>query len=188
MRPNPVVPSLLALLSVATCRQAPAPAPAPPAPTAVESAALGLRFAALPEGIRLAANDADRLAFDAISDGVPGSLVVTVAPVPADGADLPGEAKAFGAAAVAAGGKFFGGNQLVTPYGDAYTARALVDAGAVEERRVFLLHPDDSFRLVTFVLRYPPGETAAANARLRQMLDLLAALEPFAGPAPTATG
>jgi hypothetical protein len=114
--------------------------------------------------------------------------VVSVDPEVVEGADLAGKAKAFGDAAVAAGGKFFGGNQLVTPYGAAYTARALVDGGAVEERRFFLLHPDGSARLVLFVLRYPPGETAAANARLRQTLDLLAALEPFEGPAPTAPG
>jgi hypothetical protein len=51
------------------------------------------------------------------------------------------------------------------------------------ERRVFLVHPGDPDRLVTFVLRYPPSEAEAANARLRQTLDLLAALEPLAPPA-----
>jgi hypothetical protein len=182
--------AVLILLAVASgCRRASAPpaasGAAPPAAAAVENAALGLRFTALPEGVRVATNEGDRLVFDALSDGVPGNLDVTVAAAPdSGGINLLAEAKAFGEAAQAAGGRFFGGNELVTPYGAAYTVRTLVAGGTVEERRVYLLHPAGGERLVTLALRYPPGDSVAASARMKQVLGLLEALEPLAAPSP----
>ena len=94
-------------------------------------------------------------------------------------------------AAAAPGGKFFGGNEMVTPTGPAYAARALVDGGAVEERRIFLLHPADGDRLLTLALRYPPSTQEVASSRFQQLIELLSGLEPLpasdaAAPGPPA--
>jgi len=178
--------ALVGLVGAGCDRTAPAPAPAPPAPRAVENAVLELAVRPLPAGFEVAENAGDRLRFDAVSDGIPGSLVVTVGPPNPSGVNLPGEAKLWGDQMSAAGGRFFGGNQLVTPYGSAFTVRALVDGGASEERRVYLLHPGGGDRLVVLALRYPPGDAGAANARLRQLLDFLGALEAFRDPGATA--
>jgi len=62
--------------------------------------------------------------------------------------------------------------------------RALVDGGATEERRIYLLHPGAGDRLVTLSLRYPPSQPEAARDRLQQLMDLLASLEPLAAPGP----
>ena len=169
---------LLALVAPA-CRPKPAAPPPAAAPEAVENAALELAFRPLPAGFKVADNAGERLSFDAFADGVPGTVTVTVgAPTPS-GYNLVAEAKGWGEqASAAAGGRFFGGNELVTPFGVAYTARALVEGGATEERRLFLLHPGGGDRLVTFVLRYPPGPPEAARDRLQQLMDLLASLEP----------
>ena len=182
------IPCRLAMVSlcvtaVAGCSK-PAPPPAPPEPKAVENAQLELAVRPLPPGFEVAENAGDRLSFDALADGIPGSLAVTVGPPTPAGINLPAEAKSWGdAMAAAPGGRFFGGNQLVTPYGAAFPVRALVDGGATGERRVYLLHPGGGDRLVVLALRYPPGDAGAANARLKQLLDFLGALENFRAPA-----
>jgi hypothetical protein len=180
------LPALLALaasgLALSGCRARP-PAAATSEPKAVENATLGLAIRPLPPGFEVAENAGDRLRFDATLDGVPGSAAIAVGPPEPAGINLVAESKAWGeAAARAPGGKFFGGNQLVTPTGDAYTVRALVDGGQTEERRVFMLHPGGGDRLLTLTLRYPPGDATVANGRLRQLIDLLGALEPFSDP------
>lgn len=165
-------------LALGACSRAAPPAAAESEPKAVENAELELEVAPLPAGIEVAENRGDQLTFDAVSDGVPGTLTVTVAPPAPAGVDLVAVVKKYGAdSAAAAGGKFFGGNELVVPSGSAYTARALVDGGTVEERRVFLLHPGGGDRLVTISLRYPPGDVGASRARMQQTMAFLEALK-----------
>jgi hypothetical protein len=170
--------ALSAGLALTGCRRQAPTAAAENEPKAVENAELELTVAPLPAGIEVAENRGEKLTFDAVSDGVPGTLTVTVSPPDPSGVNLVAETKRFGAeATAAAGGKFFGGNELVTPSGSAFTARALVDGGTVEERRVFLLHPGGGDRLVTISLRYPPGDVGASRARMQQTMDFLAALQ-----------
>ena len=175
---------VLAVLALPACGERPSP-PAQDEPKAVENARLELAVRPLPPGFEVAENAGDRLRFDAVSDGVPGTATVTVGAPSPGGHNLVAEAKSWGEGAGAApGGKFLGGNELVTPWGVAYTARALVDGGATEERRIFLLHPGGGDRLVTIALRYPPGPTEAARDRLQQLIDLLSSLEALPAPAP----
>lgn len=176
---------LVALAIAVACGPRPPATTREAAPRVVENADLGLAVRPVPAGFEVAENAGSRLVFDAVADGVPGSLAITVgAPVPA-GVNLAETAKQFGAAAAAVpAGKFFGGNELVTPLGTAYTVRVLVDGGTVEEREVFLLHPGDRDRLVTLALRYPPGDANAARARMQQVIDLLGALQAFASVPP----
>jgi len=172
--------ALLALV-VAACG-GPAPEVAAPAALPVENAALGLRLTGLPEGVAVAVNQGERLILDAPSGAVLGTATIALQATASASVNLVAEARAFGEAAAAEeGGKFFGGNELVTPFGTAYTVRALVDRGLVEERVVFLLHPDGSGRLVVVRLRYPPGDGDAVRARMTQAMELVGALEPLAG-------
>jgi len=168
----------LALLAASACSK---PA-APPAPsggtTAVESATLGVKLTELPEGFSNPRELGGALELLADLNGTRGTVTLRILERPG-GVSLVEEVKGFGASASAAGGTFYGGNELVTPYGAAYTARAAVDNGTAEERRVFLLHPDGSQRLLVVNLHYPPGDAEVARGRLQQMLALLAALEPL---------
>jgi len=64
--------------------------------------------------------------------------------------------------------------------------RATVEGGAVEERRILMVHPSDADRLLTVALTYPPGDNEGARRRLQLMLELVTALEPL-GAAPAAS-
>jgi len=172
---------LLPLLFTGCGAQEPA---APPTPVRVESAALGIAFTELPAGVTVARNDGGVLELAAADEAGAGRLTVTVGPDRDLSINLIEEAKAFGAQAEAGGGKFFGGNELVTPYGSAYTVRATLAGGAVEERRILMVHPSDADRLLTLALAYPPGDSEGARRRLQQMLELVTVLEPL-GAAPT---
>jgi hypothetical protein len=172
----------LALTVAAACGPSQPPA-TPPAATGIESAALGLRLTSLPEGFSLTLDQADRIVFDAPAGALKGTATIELGATSSSAVNLVAEAKAFGEAAAAQGGKFFGGNELVTPFGSAYTVRILVDRGLTEERAVFLLHPDGSGRLLVLRLRYPPGDAEGTRARMLQALELVGALEPLAATA-----
>jgi len=173
---GPACRHLLALLLALACRPAetaPAPAPSPP----VENAALAIRFEGLPEGVSVRENEGERLAFEVRIGESRGDAHVEVRPAGGAAVNFVEEVNLFGSRASAEeGGKFFGGNELMTQFGTAFTARALVDRGAREERRVFLFHPDGSERLTTLVLRYPPGDAESARAWMQKALELVAAL------------
>jgi len=147
----------LGALALACSKPAPPP-PAPAVPVRVENAALGL-------------------AFDADLKGVAATVTVGVGAPEAGPIGLVDRANAFGAEARQAGGKFHGGNELVTPFGSATTVRATVEGGQVEERRVLMLYPRDPRCLLTFVMRYPPGDAQATRDRLVQLMELLGAME-----------
>jgi hypothetical protein len=187
---NRSLAALVAALALAACGPSETPPSAPSAPAPGPHAGLGLRLTSLPPGVTETGRDVDRWSFAAELGGVDGTIILAVTPREVGSINLVEQAKRFGEIAAAApGGKFFGGNELVTPSGPAYSARALVDGGAVEERRLFLLHPADGDRLVTLVLRYPPSTTeVVARDRFQQLIDLLSALEasPAAAMAPPA--
>ncbi len=171
----------LGLLLAGACQQ-PAP-PAPAAPQRVENRALGLAFTALPDAFEVATNEGAALAFTADRAGVPATVAVTVGARESSTIYLVERAKAFQPEVEAAGGKFHGGNELVTPFGSAYTVRATVDGGQLEERRLLMLHPADQDRLLQLTMRYPAGDPQAARDRLVQLMDLLAVMENLGAPA-----
>jgi len=148
-------------------------APVPPAGPTIDADGLGFRVGPLPAGTAETANDADRLALGLELDGVRGTGEFTVRDE--RGVNFVEEVKAFGRhAEEEAGGRFFGGNELVTQLGTAYTARVRVDDGAIEERRVFLFHPDGSERLLTLTVRYPAGDDDRTRAWMQLSLEVVA--------------
>ncbi|HSM14870.1 MAG TPA: hypothetical protein VLA66_12460 [Thermoanaerobaculia bacterium] len=176
-RPAATLLTLLLPLLVA-CRPAEPPATGP-TPPAHDNSELLLRLVELPEGMTVVASDAAGITLDATSDGAQGTVAITVGPHTPAGINLVGEAKRFGEGVAAAGGTYFGGNQLVTGYGSGYSIRVLHPEGAVEEIRVFLLHPADPDRLLEVSLGYPPGGAEVTNARMSQLLAVLGAIEPI---------
>lgn len=192
-RRTAVIVSALAL--VACGRPQPA-AVAPPSPSPIDHHGLGLRLTGLPQGVTESGRGDDRWGFAAVLAGVDGTIDITVSPREIGSINLVEQAKQFGAAAAAApGGEFLGANELVTPTGPAYAARARVEGGTVEERRIFLLHPTDADLLLTLALRYPASTQEVASDRFRQLIELLSALEalpaqgaPAASPAPSPEG
>jgi hypothetical protein len=171
-----IVPSLAAGCAK---REAPPAAASTAAAPAAESPRLGLRLAELPAGISSPNELGSAFTLKAELGGADGLATLRVLERGASAVNLVEEAKAFGASAAAQGGKFFGGNELVTPTGAAYAARALVDQATAEEQRVFMLHPDGSERLLTVTLRYAPAGDEVTRARMQQLLALVAALEPL---------
>jgi hypothetical protein len=142
----------------------------------VASPALGIAFASLPAPFALAVDEGDP--FELVTgDGGRLAALVTEGAV-----NLVEEARrAQREFESLPGGTFAGGNELGTPYGTASTVRGSYDerGARVEERRVFLLHPDGSGRLLTLRFTYPAGDAETARDRLRQTIDLLSELEPL---------
>ncbi len=184
MRPPTRALSLAAPLLIAAlltgCQPAPAPAPEIVTPVRVESPGLGVVFTDLPEGFRLVRNEGEELELEATSNRIEAPVTVAAGPRQSSSINLVEQAKTFQNEALAAGETFFGGNELVTPYGSAYAVRASADGGAAEERRILMLHPGDPDRLLTIAVRYPAGGGEVARARLQQLLELVANLEPMA--------
>lgn len=175
---------VVSVLALAACGRPQPAAVAPPSPVPIDHPGLGLRLTGLPQGVTESGRGDDRWSFAAALAGVDGTIEITVSPREIGSINLVEQAKEFGAAAAAApGGKFFGGNEMVTPTGPAYAARARVDGGTVEEKRIFLLHPADGDRLLTLALRYPPSTQEVARDRFQQLIDLLSALEALPGAA-----
>ena len=77
-------------------------------------------------------------------------------------------------------GQYFGNLELGTPLGPAFTSRGsyVLDGAAVEEIRVFTIHPTGN-RMLRMTYRYPPGQ---GKERLQQLAEILGEIE---GLAPT---
>lgn len=75
-------------------------------------------------------------------------------------------------------GQYFGNLELGTPLGPAFTSRGsyLLNGEAVEEIRVFSLHPSAN-RMLRWTYRYPPGE---GKERLQQLANVLGEIEALA--------
>jgi len=164
---------VLVLSAALACNR---PAPEPPAPQRVGNPTLGIALSAVPLPFRVESNSPDGLVL--VADE--GTRVDFQDADPSAGADVVAAAKASqDDFAAKPGGKFEGGTQLVTPYGSSYTVRGSFDDGGsrIEERRVYMPHPDGSGRLLVVRYRYPAGDLAAARERLQQMIALVSNLE-----------
>ncbi|HVS16794.1 MAG TPA: hypothetical protein VMV46_23020 [Thermoanaerobaculia bacterium] len=185
--PGRLLPLGLALALGAGCSPAPEEAPAPP--EALTNQALALRFAGLPQGFVVADNGA-RLVL--VGEGTMGDGTMTVeAGEPSDfGIDPVAEANAEQERFEGLpDGVFLGVRQLVLPIGPGAWARGRfsADGRALEETRVFVVHPTEN-RLVTASYVYPAGEAEDSGQRVQRLFELVGEIEaaddPVQPPAP----
>ncbi len=169
----PRVSLVLLIAGLAACGGTPEPGP-PPVPPRVESAGLGIAIAALPEGWTVRERSPERLIFTRGG----GSLVISLGDEEPAGVNLVAGVERRQRVIEAAGGRFAGSKELVTPWGPAFTARGRLPeaAGEVEELTVLALHPGGWPRPLIAAYRYPLEEGVTAR-RSRELLDLLAELE-----------
>lgn len=165
--------SLVLLTALASCGDPPQP-PAAPAPPRVENAALGIALAALPAGWTVVKNTPQALALT--RDG--GLLDLSLGNEEPAGVNLVAAVERRQREVEAAGGRFAGSKKLVTPWGQAFTARGRFAGatGEVEELAVLALHPGGWPRSLVAVYRYPVEEGVTAR-RSRELFELLSQLE-----------
>lgn len=150
----------------------------------VVSTSLGLRLAAVPDGLRLASNSEGALVLLPDQPGKVGRIEITVEPIEA-GVNLV-EAIHHHQAAITArkGASYLGAQELTGPLGSAYWSRGRYPEGGkmLEETRVFTLTPDHS-RIVDLTYRYPAAEDS--SQRVQKLLDVLGEIEapPSGAPA-----
>ena len=176
--------ALLATTVLTGC-QAAEPPSEPAVPESVESAAAGVRIAALSEGFEVAANDAAGLRLTVASEAGDGTLTVTMSDEYEQGLNIIDAVETQMAAFEARPeGRSLGQTKMVAPIGLTYMARGryLVEGTEVEELRAMLAHPRGN-RLLTVSYVYPAG--AETSERGAQLMEVLGEMEALDEPAPS---
>jgi hypothetical protein len=174
-------PILLAM-TLAGCSAPTDTAPAEEAaqPSTVENPALRIRLVDVPSEFQVDANQARDLVLSHTDPAVGGDVVIVALP-PEDGQNLV-SAVAFHEAFIEnqEDGDYQGGQELVGPLGTAFYSRGrfTLEGEAVEETKIFTLHPDGD-RMLTLRYRYPAG--VDSSVRVQQLFDLLATIEGLGG-------
>lgn len=157
-------------------------------PERVVNEELGLAYAVLPAGFRVAENEGSELVLERASGE--GTLAIELGPVETAGINLQDEVwRDKESYEARPGGEYLGQNELGgVALGTAYASRgryAGEGGETVEERHVLALHPTEN-RLVRLVYAYPLGDDS--QERFDHLVDALSRLEPAAGAAePEAT-
>jgi hypothetical protein len=164
---------LTLMLTVMSCAE---PPPPPPPDTSVENVDLGIRLAAVPEGLETTVNEGSSLELQPTAEGVEGLVWFVVSP------DL----HAVNLVAAVANhqaqieglpdGEYMGGQELQGDFGVAFYSRGRYSEAeaTVEETALFLIHPTAS-RQLEIHYRYPAADDSAA--RVEQLIAVLAELE-----------
>ena len=150
--------------------------PQQPESTAVENLDLGLKLAALPDGMAVLSNQGSSLELTPSGEGEEGVLWFAVGPEQ-DGVNLVAAVQDHQARMeVMDEGDYKGAQELQGDFGTAFYSRGrFVDAGAlVEETVVFMIHPAGT-RLLAIHYRYPAGDDSAA--RVEELIDVVSYLE-----------
>lgn len=172
---------LAAAALLAACPGAEPPADEPAAEP-VESAAAGVRIAALPAVFEVESNDASGLALGAPSLPGPSDLTITLSDEYEQGLDIiDAVEQALAGFEARPAGRSFGQTQLISPLGHAYMPRGRyeIDGRPVEELRALLAHPWGN-RLLTLSYVYPAGDDT--SERGEQLMELLGEMEALAEP------
>jgi hypothetical protein len=168
---------MIVLALVLTALSCAGPPPPPPPPdTSVENVDLGIRLAAVPEGLETTVNEGRSLELRPTGEGVDGLIWFVVSPdlhavnLVAAVADHQAEIEGL------PDGDYKGSQELQGDFGTAFYSRGRFteDGATVEETAVFLIHPTANRRLEIHY-RYPAGDDSAA--RVEQLIAVLAELE-----------
>jgi hypothetical protein len=165
---------LALMVSALSCGEA--PPPPPPQDTSVENAELGIRLAAVPEGLATAFNEGQDLELRPTAEGVEGSISFFVGPeqhaVNLVAAVQDHQAKIESLP----DGEYMGAQELTGDAGVVFYSRGrfLDHEATVEETVLFLIHPSD-YRLLEIHYRYPAADDSAS--RVNQLIEVLSELE-----------
>ena len=132
--------------------------PAPP-PVRVENPQLGVAIAALSPDFRVVANDGPTIELVPSAEGAAGTVSIVDTDPEIGGVNLVAAVKQHQAEILERpDGDYKGQAEYVTPLGTTYASRGRYsgDAGTVEERVVFMVHPWGDRKLVV-IYRYPAG-------------------------------
>lgn len=165
------VPVLIAM-SVVACA---GPQATPPDP-GIENLDLGIRLAAVPDGLVVTENQGTSLQLRPADENVGGVLWIAVGPEQV-GVNLVEEVKAHQERIEGLPeGDYQGAQELQGPLGTAFYSRGrFVEGGAlVEETVILTLHPAGD-RLLSISYRYPAGDDSAR--RVEQLIDVLSYVE-----------
>ena len=163
---------VLIALSVVAC----AGPPAPPPDAAVENLDLGIRLAAVPDGLLVTDNQGTSLQLKPAGENVEGVLWFAVGPEQA-GVNLVEAVKAHQERIEGLPeGDYKGAQELQGPLGTAFYSRGrFLEREVVEEETVILtIHPSGN-RLLSISYRYPAGKDSAK--RVEQVIDVLSYME-----------
>jgi hypothetical protein len=163
-------------LSVSALSCTEPPPPSQPIDTSVDNAELGIRLAAVPEGLAVTINQGTKLELHPTDEGVEGVMSFNVGPeqhainLVAAVQDHQAKIEAL------PGGEYQGAQELSGDAGVVYYSRGRFSEGeaTVEETVLFLIHPSD-YRLLEIHYRYPAADDSAA--RVGQLIEVLSELE-----------
>jgi hypothetical protein len=161
-------------LSALSCAKE--PPPLPPPDTSVENVDLGIRLAAVPEGLETTVNEGRSLELRPNGEGVDGLVWFVVSPdlhavnLVAAVADHQAEIEGL------PDGEYMGSQELQGDIGVAFYSRGRFTEGdaTFEETVLFLIHPTAN-RQLEIHYRYPAGDDSAA--RVEQLIAVLAELQ-----------
>jgi hypothetical protein len=164
------------VLTALSCTEAPPEPPPPPPDTSVENVDLGIKLAAVPEGLETTVNEGTNLELRPTGEGVDGLVWFEVSPdlhavnLVAAVADHQAEIERL------PDGDYLGSQELQGDFGVAFYSRGRFteDGATVEETVLFLIHPTANRRLEIHY-RYPAADDSAA--RVEQLIAVLAELE-----------
>lgn len=172
----PLTPTIILLAGLIwTSCSASEPELAAPAPR-VENDVLAIALATVPAPFIVAANEGAVLELQAPGEAGDGNLFFEATSEVDGGINLVAEAEGMRDwFEQQPDGQYFGNLELGTPLGPAFTSRGsyALDGAAVEEIRVFAIHPVSN-RLLRLTYRYPPGE---GKERLQQLAEVLGEVE-----------
>jgi hypothetical protein len=165
---------LVLAISALSCSEPPPP-PQPP-DTSVENIELGIKLAAVPEGLETSFNQGRNLELRPTREGVEGVMSFFVGPeqhainLVAAVQDHQAKIEAL------PDGEYIGAQELTGDAGVVFYSRGRFSdqEAAVEETVLFLIHPS-AYRLLEIHYRYPAADDSAA--RVEQMIEVLAELE-----------
>jgi hypothetical protein len=165
---------LVLAISALSCSEP--PPPPPPPDTSVENIELGIKLAAVPEGLETSFNQGRNLELRPTAEGAEGVMSFFVGPEQ-QAINLVAAVQDHQAKTEALpNGEYMGAQELSGDAGVVFYSRGRFSdqETAVEETVLFLIHPS-AYQLLEVRYRYPAADDSAA--RVEQLIEVLAELE-----------
>ena len=163
-------------LAVAALSCTEAAPPAQTEETSVENVELGIRLAAVPEGLAISVNQGGDLELRPTTEGIEGVISFAVGPEQHSVNLVAAVQEHQTRIEALTDGTYMGAQELSGDFGAAFYSRGRFtqEGAAVEETVLLLIHPA-AYRLLEITYRYPAAGDSAA--RVEQLIEVLSELE-----------